>query len=105
MFNVRCSHSFFRREVLDVQCSHYFFRREVLDVGCWIRRDLHADLGRFMAESKRNAEGQRPQRGALRLIGLGKNWELQPCGQVAPSFPRCGRKELDACQAVFQHWC
>jgi len=44
--------------------------------------------GRLMAERKWNAEARRQRRGALRLIGLGKNWELHPCWKVVPSFFR-----------------
>ena len=41
-----------------------------------IWRGLRAGLGRFMAESKRKAEVQRPQRGALRRIGLENIWNV-----------------------------
>jgi len=38
----------------------------------WIGRGLRAELGRFMEERKRNAEGRRPLRGALRLDWVGE---------------------------------
>ena len=48
-----------------------------LEEGCarWLRR--------FMAESKRNAEGRRPQRGALRLIGSENIRKCSPAGNGA----------------------
>ena len=46
----------------------------------WIGSGLHAGLRRFMAERKRNAEGRRPRRGALRLIDLEIIGNYRPAG-------------------------
>ena len=59
MFNVRCSHSFFRREVLDVRRSYSFFRREVLWIVDWKRAARGGGGALWLRESETRRGGGR----------------------------------------------
>ena len=61
----------------------------ILNSGCWIGSGLRAGLRRFMAESKRNAEGAEVAERSAEADRLGNYLELQRCWKLAPASFLC----------------